>query len=191
MDQHVSASAYTVSFDAPDEKNPSNSLTFDFKVLTNHPPVLVTPLADEIIIYENQRVDYSFPVSTFNEPDGETMLFTASTTPTSTISAVKIDSTSWKLTSDPLIDLGTYEVVLKASTAPGAPTATTSTTVKVLTNNPPVLLYPENKSVIVGHQLTYKLPVDFFSDPEDEILTITVTLSDDSALPSFLTYDDA
>ena len=67
-------------------------------------------------------------------------------------------------------------------------TTKASISISITPNPPPEILEPVNQVAVVGKTHEYTLPTGFFSDPEDEVLSLTATKDDDSALPAFISF---
>ena len=70
-------------------------------------------------------------------------------------------------------------------------TFTVSNTVQPTNNAPTVANMIPNQSATVGTAFTYAFPANTFNDADNDSLTYSATKSDDSILPSWLTFTDA
>jgi hypothetical protein len=82
-------------------------------------------------------------------------------------------------------------LAIKVTANDGQATASQTFTLDVLdVNRAPVVIEPVvNQSTNENQVFTYQLPNEAFIDLDGDVLTYSATLSDDSALPSWLSFD--
>ena len=149
---------------------------------TNNPPVLVSPIEDQIVdVSQNESLTLNVS-SNFSDPDGDTLTYTAMLAGGGDLPDwVMFNGTTGQFSGTPdMGDVGMFDVEVTASDAEFGVSDTF--TVSVVENQAPQLVNPiEDQIVSDGRTLTIDAS-DVFSDPGD-----TFTLST-GALPSWLTF---
>ncbi|CAI2376367.1 unnamed protein product [Moneuplotes crassus] len=185
------AGVYTVTlhaYDALATASQHNSVSFTLTLQTNGAPTNTTVMADKTVIARYPQ-DFSLPASFFTDPEGETLSYTYTVAPTSSL--IVCDFVAWKLNISSAInaDAGTYVVTVtasdgKADTANG----TSSFNVIINANAKPVVNQTLTDIVFVeGRTNTHTHVDNTFSEPNSEAISITGSFT--PAAP-FLSYDN-
>ncbi len=158
---------------------------------TNDAPVVSIPIADQ-----DAREDTAFslilPEGTFTDADDETLVLTAARVDGSALpSWLSFDADTLTFSGTPLEgDGGEFEVRVTATDALGASVFEDFKLSVDAVNDAPVLADPiEDQNGETGAAFSFALPQGVFTDSDDENLSLTVSLSDGSPLPGWLSFD--
>ena len=161
-------------------------------VFTNSPPVVTNPIPDHTG-YIDEVLNLAFAENTFNDPNGDPLTYTASLSGGSALPGwLTFSSGTRSFTGTPgIADAGTYTVVVRASDS--------YTVVDDLfnllildpdVNQPPVVSNPiPDMNATVGIPFSFTIPETTFSDPNGDSLVYSAALSDNNALPEWLSFD--
>ena len=137
---------------------------------------------------------FTVPNGTFVDVDtGDTLTFTATLADGSALPAwLSFNPSTRTFSGTPArSDVGNLSIRV---TATDSSSATVSTTFSLTVNNsnlPPVVATPvADQAVAQGGSFSFTVPTDTFTDPDvGEILTLSATLADGSALPAWLSFN--
>ncbi|MEK6481684.1 malectin domain-containing carbohydrate-binding protein [Catalinimonas sp. 4WD22] len=169
------------------------SLTVEEEVITNQPPVVANPIADQSAT-AGEVYSYTFAENTFSDGDGDVLSYTASLSDDSALPLwLSFDGASRTFSGTASsTDVGIVDIKVTASDGIESVSDVFSLTVEeeVITNQPPVVANPiADQSATAGEVYSYTFAENTFSDGDGDVLSYTASLSDDSALPSWLSFD--
>ncbi len=149
---------------------PASTITDEFVLSvvppTNNPPVVAKVIPNQTA---KQGVNWNFaiPAGTFTDPNGDVLTYSASGYP----SGVGFNGTSF--TGKPSVS-GTFTITVTASDGRPGGVASTSFTVTVVPNDPPVVakVIP-NQTAKQGLNWSFAIPAGTFTDPNGDALTYT------------------
>ncbi len=167
------------------------SQTFTLDVLdVNRAPVVIEPVVNQST-NENQVFTYQLPDEAFIDLDGDVLTYSATLSDDSALpSWLSFDANTQTFSGTPSFD-DAGVLAIKVTANDGQATASQTFTLDVLdVNRAPVVIEPVvNQSTNENQVFTYQLPDEAFIDLDGDVLTYSATLSDDSALPSWLSFD--
>lgn len=160
----------------------------------NNAPVLAAPIADQPAA-EDAAFSFVLPQGTFTDVDEDALTLTATLADGSELPAwLSFDAATGTFSGTPAqSDVDDLDIKVTATDPSGAAVSDTFRISVSNTNDAPVLALPVSDQVIQSDQaLDFTLPEGTFvdGDPGDS-LTLTATLADGSALPSWLAFDAA
>ncbi|MDR3576051.1 MAG: putative Ig domain-containing protein [Anaerolineaceae bacterium] len=182
----------TILVGAADGQGGTVSTTFHLKV-GNNPPVVANPISDQIA-QAGVAYSYSFPANTFTDPDGDTLTYSASLSPSGALPAWLSFDPGSSTFSGITTHVQTFQVQVTADDGQGGTVSDTFTmTVKNQAgNHNPVLAKPiPNARADVGKPFSFSFVANTFVDMDGDTLTYQATLSDGSALPLWLSFNPA
>ncbi|HRO63227.1 putative Ig domain-containing protein, partial [Thermomonas sp.] len=176
------AGSWTLTVTAQDPAGASVSTNFSVtagSAIDNEPPVVANPIPDQSATV-GQAWAYAFPANTFSDPEGQALTYTAGGMPP----WMSFNATTRKFSGTPSA-AGSWTVAVTAQDPSGASVNLTfEVTASVAVNQPPVVANPiPDQSATVGQPWIYKVPVNTFSDPDGQALTLTV-----SGMPSWMSF---
>lgn len=164
-------------------------------VLPNTPPVLATPMADQIA---TQDVAFSFalPPDMFTDADsGDSLIYSVTLANGDALpSWLSFDPATLTFNGQPgNADVGNFAVTLTATDQAGAAASQAIGFTVANVNDAPVLaMQPQDALTTQDAAFIYQLPTDMFTDVDvGDSLTLAVTLANGDALPSWLSFDAA
>ncbi|MCW2475287.1 putative Ig domain-containing protein [Candidatus Symbiopectobacterium sp. NZEC151] len=184
----------TIKVTATDGSNASVSTTFGLTVTNvNDAPVVATPIPAQSVDQESS-LNFTVPAGTYSDPDGDTL----------TLSATLADGTalpSW-LSFNPATgtfsgtpangDVGSLTIKVTATDGSNASVSTTFGLTVTNVNDAPVVSNTiPAQSIAQGGSLSVTVPAGTFTDPDGDTLTLSATLADGTALPSWLSFNPA
>ncbi|GKW21321.1 hypothetical protein PEC302107_30500 [Pectobacterium araliae] len=183
----------TIKVTATDGSSASVSTTFSLTVTTvNEAPVVSGTIAAQSIA-QGGSLNVTVPTGTFTDPDGDTL----------TLSATLADGTAlpaW-LTFNPVTgtfsgtpgngDVGNLSIKVTASDGNATVSTSFSLTVTTANDAPVVSGTISAQSIAQGGSLNITIPAGTFTDPDGDTLTLSATLADGTALPSWLSFNPA
>ncbi len=140
---------------------------------------------------ENQAFSYQLPNEAFIDLDGDVLTYSATLSDGSALpSWLSFDANTQTFSGTPSFD-DAGVLAIKVTANDGQATASQTFTLDVLdVNRAPVVIEPViNQSTNENQVFTYQLPADAFIDLDNDTLSYSATLSDGSALPSWLSFD--
>ena len=163
---------------------------------SNNAPTVATEIPDRTAT-AGAAFSYAFPDNTFADVDaGDTLTYTATKSDDSALpSWLGFAAATRTFSGTPqAADVGTVSVKVTASDGTDSVSDTFDIVVNVAgTNNAPtVATVIPDRTATVGATFSYAFPANTFNDADaGDTLTYTATKSDDSALPSWLSFDAA
>ncbi|PLY38669.1 hypothetical protein F164LOC_02305 [Pectobacterium carotovorum] len=186
----------TIRITATDSSNASVSTTFGLTVNdNNHAPVVATPLADQTIAQDGS-LSFSVPTGTFTDSDvGDTLTLSATLADGSALpSWLSFNPATGTFSGTPANgDVGSLSIRVTATDGSNAAaSATFALTVSNINDAPVVSGSVAPQSVAQDSPLNFTLPGGLFTDSDvGDTLTLSATLADGSALPSWLSFNPA
>ncbi len=170
----------------------SDGFEASYRQLTNQAPVVATLLTDQVVT-QDQSFSFTLPEDAFVDPEGAGLNYVA------TVSG--FDSQPAWLQFDPVTrtfsgtpdngDVGSFVVTVGVTDdLSGMINQSFGLTVENVNDAPMVLTPLPAQSAVEDQSFSYVIPADTFSDIDvDDSLTLSATLADGSALPSWLSFD--
>ena len=179
---------YTVKITAKDSFSTRTAeQTFTLSVVRNPAPTAIA--IDDLEIYEGHTDTHSYKFSDIFQDDDDLVYSHQSTIGFATYSMDETTATLSASYSPQKGDANTYEFTLFGADIYNDPTIATAKII-VKTNTPPTnSAFPPSFEVTEGESFTQALMA--FTDAEGDQLTYALTLQDDSALPSWLSFNEA
>ena len=181
----VSISPVTLTFKTKDNHYPSTNYSIDYNqivnILDNPAPTNTSVIADQTYRI-GQTFSLSFPDTLFTDVYDTIDNYTFTSVPDAT-SWLALDATTrtFSVTGISNNDSGNYTITLLAHDSNNnSDHGNTSFNIEILPNQPPVLdqgLHTSVVNVSVHHLFSYTIPNDAFSDPENDLYVVTITLS--------------
>lgn len=169
------------------------SATLDFSLLTpapNRAPLLAAALPDQAA-NEGQSYSWAIPSSSFSDPNGDTLTWSASQTNGSPLpSWLSFDPTSRSFSGTPAFGTSDLSIRVMVNDGRGGSVSDDFTLSTPTPNRVPVVSgnIPEQRAT-EGMSYSYTLPMaSLFSDTDGDRLSYSVTQSDGTPLPSWLSY---
>ena len=188
--------AYTVTVTATGDANYANSDASDglsVTTLANQAPTVANEIPDQAATVDT-AFEYIFPANSFSDADSDSLTYEAKqtdgTTDTALPSWLAFTATERKLAGTPkTANIGTLMVKVTASDGNGGSISDTFNIVVSAANSAPTVgaTIPD-QAAVVGQSFSYTFPANTFRDADDDDLSYTATKSDDTALPSWLTF---
>jgi hypothetical protein len=136
---------------------------------------------------------YQLPVDAFVDMDGDVLTYSATLSDGSALpSWLSFDANTQTFSGTPSYeDAGVLSLKVMATDPAGESAEQVFSVDVVDVNRAPQAVVPvePNQSVEEGQPFSYQLPVDAFVDMDGDVLSYSATLSDGSALPSWLSFD--
>ena len=154
---------------------------------TASPPVLVTQTAGQTWL-GGKTVSLALPTGTFTDPQGQKLTYSATLSSGSALpSWLSFNATTQTFTGTAPTSAQTLGIVVKATDTSGL-SVTDSFSAAIL-GTPVASVATANQTWNAGAAISLVLPSDTFTDPQHQTLTYSATLSNGSALPSWLTFN--
>jgi len=164
------------------------------EVVTNHPPGIANPIADQAA-EEDAAFVFTIPANSFFDPDGETLAYSATSLDGSPLPTwLSFDSTAAAFSGTPAQpDVGTLNILVTATDTSGRSVEDAFTLSIAPTNDAPVLSNPiADHTVAEDVAFGLDLPASTFADVDPgDTLIYSAGRSDGSALPVWLSFDPA
>ncbi len=165
--------------------------TFDIVVSAapNNAPTVANTIPDQKAKVSS-AFSYAFPANTFNDADGHTLTYTATLSNGNALPDWLTFTAADRSFSGTPTSIGTVSVKVTADDSNGGTVDDTfDITVGAANNAPTVGTSIPDQTATVGTAFSYTFPTNTFSDTDtSDTLTYTATKSDDSALPTWLTF---
>jgi hypothetical protein len=179
---------------ATDPAGESAEQVFSVDVVdVNRAPQAVVPVESNQSVEEGQPFSYQLPVDAFVDMDGDVLSYSATLSDGSALpSWLSFDANTQTFSGTPSYeDAGVLSLKVMATDPAGESAEQVFSVDVVDVNDAPQAVVPvePNQSVEEGQPFSYQLPVDAFVDMDGDVLTYSATLSDGSALPSWLSFD--
>ncbi|WP_188584464.1 putative Ig domain-containing protein, partial [Dyadobacter sediminis] len=161
-------------------------------------PVNNAPVAAAAVSNQTAKADSAFsftvPAGTFTDADGDKLTLSATLSDgTSLPEWLTFNPTSNTLAGMP-VTAGTYSIRLTATDGQASASSEFTLTVNAAstpTNATPVAAAIGNQTAKLDSAFSFAVPAGTFTDADGDVLTISASLSDGTALPQWLTFDQA
>ena len=189
-----SKSSYDLTVTATDTSGVSLSTAFTITINdTNDAPTLANAISDQSID-EDSALSFSMPSDTFNDVDaGDSLTYTATLSDGSALpSWLSFDASNLTFSGTPVNEnVGSLDITVTATDGSSISVTDSFTLTVNNTNDAPTLANAiSDQSIDEDSALSFSMPSDTFNDVDaGDSLTYTATLSDGSALPSWLSFD--
>ncbi|MGL9719656.1 putative Ig domain-containing protein [Symbiopectobacterium sp.] len=183
-----SAGARTISVTVNDDA--SSSATSTLTIVTGNPPVVATPISAQSVA-QNGSLNFTVPAGTFTDPDGDTLTLTATLADGSPLPGwLSFNAATNTFSGTPgNADVGNLSIKVTANDGAASVSTSFSLTVTNVNDAPVVSGTLPPQSVAQDGSFNFTVPAGTFTDPDGDALTLSATLSDGSALPSWLHFD--
>ncbi|MEI7245979.1 putative Ig domain-containing protein [Pectobacterium carotovorum] len=184
----------TIKVTATDGSSASVSTTFSLTVTTvNEAPVVSGTIAAQSIA-QGGNLNVTIPAGTFTDPDGDTLTLSATLADGTTLpSWLSFNPATGTFSGTPANgDVGSLTIKVTATDGSNASVSTTFGLTVTNVNDAPVVsgtIPPQN--IAQGGSLNITIPAGTFTDPDGDTLTLSATLADGTALPSWLSFNPA
>ncbi|GKX46838.1 putative Ig domain-containing protein [Pectobacterium carotovorum] len=184
----------TIKITATDGSNASVSTTFGLTVTNvNDAPVVSGTIAAQSIA-QGGSLNITIPAGTFTDPDGDTLTLSATLADGSALPAwLSFNPATGTFSGTPGNgDVGNLSIRVTATDGSNASVSTTFGLTVTNVNDAPVVsgTIPA-QNIAQGGSLNITIPAGTFTDPDGDTLTLSATLADGTALPSWLTFNAA
>lgn len=170
----------------------TDGTTLTLANITNQAPVTGDALADQAVA-QNQPLSYVIPANAFSDPEGSVLSLTATLANGNALPSWLTFNVNTRTFSGipENVDVGSLQVRVIASDNFGAQASQVFNIGVTNVNDAPVLVKSlADMAATQDQAFAYTLPADAFKDPDiGDTLTYSATLSDGSALPTWLTFD--
>ncbi|MDY4375274.1 putative Ig domain-containing protein [Pectobacterium carotovorum] len=184
----------TIKVTATDGSNASVSTTFGLTVTNvNDAPVVSGTIAAQSIA-QGGSLNVTIPAGTFTDPDGDTLTLSATLADGTALPAwLSFNPATGTFSGTPTSgDIGNLTIKVTATDGSSASVSTTfSLTVTTVNEAPVVSGTIAAQSIAQGGSLNVTVPAGTFTDPDGDTLTLSATLADGTALPSWLSFNPA
>ncbi|KMK84539.1 putative Ig domain-containing protein [Pectobacterium brasiliense] len=181
----------TISVTANDDA--SSSATSTLTVVVGNPPVVAAPIPAQSIAQDGS-LSFTVPAGTFTDPDGDTLTLSATLANGSPLpSWLTFNPVTGTFTGTPgNADVGSLSIKVTATDTTNASVSTTFSLTVTNVNDAPIVATPiPAQSVAQDDSLNFTVPAGTFTDPDGDTLSLSATLANGSALPSWLTFNSA
>jgi len=183
---------FTVRVTASDGRGGTATDNFDVTVTNvNNAPVAAMAIANRTTS-EDSAFSYTFDAGTFTDQDGDVLTLSATLQDGASLPAwLSFDAATRTFSGTPQqADVGNISVRVTATDPSGASASRTFAIGVVSVNDAPVVsVATADQSAGAGQAFSLTLPAGVFTDEEGGALSLSATLSDGSALPSWLSFD--
>ncbi|RUR94083.1 membrane protein [Pectobacterium versatile] len=184
----------TIKVTATDGSSASVSTTFSLTVTTvNEAPVVSGTIAAQSIA-QGGNLNVTIPAGTFTDPDGDTLTLSATLADGTALPAwLSFNPATGTFSGTPANgDVGSLTIKVTATDGSNASVSTTFGLTVTNVNDAPVVsgTIPA-QNIAQGGSLNITVPADTFTDPDGDTLTLSATLADGTALPSWLSFNPA
>ncbi|WP_323640787.1 putative Ig domain-containing protein, partial [Pectobacterium polonicum] len=184
----------TIKITATDGSNASVSTTFGLTVTNvNDAPVVSGTIAAQSIA-QGGSLNVTIPAGTFTDPDGDTLTLSATLADGSPLpSWITFNAATGTFSGTPANgDVGSLTIKITATDGSNASVSTTFGLTVTNVNDAPVVSGTiAAQSIAQGGSLNVTIPAGTFTDPDGDTLTLSATLADGTALPSWITFNAA
>ncbi|MBQ4774160.1 hypothetical protein F9U44_21985, partial [Pectobacterium versatile] len=184
----------TIKVTATDGSSASVSTTFGLTVTNvNDAPVVSGTIAAQSIA-QGGSLNVTVPAGTFTDPDGDTLTLNARLADGTALPAwLSFNPATGTFSGTPASgDIGNLTIKVTATDGSSASVSTTfSLTITTVNEAPVVSGTIAAQSIAQGGNLNVTIPAGTFTDPDGDTLTLSATLADGTALPSWLSFNPA
>jgi Ca2+-binding RTX toxin-like protein len=160
---------------------------------TNDAPIIANAITDQTID-EGAAFSFTLPAGTFTDTDDDTLSLSATLADGSALPTwLSFDATSQTFSGTPLnADVGNVDVRVTADDGNGGVVSDDFALVVNNTNDAPIIANAVDDQITEEDTaFSFTLPANTFTDIDGDILSLTASLADGSALPSWLSFDTA
>ena len=171
----------------------SVSTTFSLTVTNiNDAPVVATPIPPQSIAQDGS-LNFTVPVGTFTDPDGDTLTLSATLADGSALpSWLSFNPATGTFSGTPANgDVGSLSIKVTANDGDASVSTTFNLTVTNVNDAPVVSTPIAHQTVAQNGSLNFMVPAGTFTDPDGDTLTLSATLSNGSPLPGWLHFNPA
>ena len=171
----------------------SVSTSFSLTVTNvNDAPVVGTPIPAQSIAQDG-GLNFTVPAGTFVDPDGDTLTLSATLANGDPLPAwLSFNAATGTFSGTPgNADVGSLSIKVTASDGDASVSTTFALTVTNVNDAPVVGTPIPAQSVAQDGSFSLVVPAGTFTDPDGDTLTLSATLADGSALPSWLAFNPA
>ena len=184
-----SAQSLVIALTATDSSGLSVTDDFTLTVQPAQAPTVAGALTNMIFL-EGHVISYTVPFSTFNNPQSETLVLTASLQSGAALPAwLAFNPTTDALTGTAPQSAQSLAIALTATNTSGLSVTDDFTLLVQPAQAPTVSWAISNMSYLEGNAISYRVPNYTFNDPQNEPLTLTTGLQNGAALPAWLTFN--
>ncbi|GKX42200.1 hypothetical protein SOASR015_12340 [Pectobacterium carotovorum subsp. carotovorum] len=184
----------TIKVTATDGSSASVSTTFSLTVTNvNEAPVVSGTIAAQSIA-QGGNLNVTVPAGTFTDPDGDTLTLSATLADGTALPAwLSFNPATGTFSGTPANgDVGSLTIKVTATDGSNASVSTTFGLTVTNVNDAPVVSGTiAAQSIAQGGSLNVTVPAGTFTDPDGDTLTLSATLADGTALPSWLSFNPA
>ncbi|POE02606.1 putative Ig domain-containing protein [Pectobacterium odoriferum] len=184
----------TIKVTATDGSSASVSTTFSLTVTNvNEAPVVSGTIAAQSIA-QGGNLNVTVPAGTFTDPDGDTLTLSATLADGTALPAwLSFNPATGTFSGTPANgDVGSMTIKVTATDGSNASVSTTFGLTVTNVNDAPVVSGTiAAQSIAQGGNLNVTVPAGTFTDPDGDTLTLSATLADGTALPSWLSFNPA
>ncbi|WP_233965097.1 putative Ig domain-containing protein [Pectobacterium versatile] len=184
----------TIKVTATDGSSASVSTTFGLTVTNvNDAPVVATPIPAQSVAQDGS-LSFTVPAGTFTDPDGDTLTLSATLADGTALPAwLSFNPATGTFSGTPANgDVGSLTIKVTATDGSNASVSTTFGLTVTNVNDAPVVSGTiAAQSIAQGGSLSVTVPAGTFTDPDGDTLTLSATLADGTALPSWLSFNPA
>ena len=193
----ANADAGTITIEVTANDGNGGTVTDSF-VLTitslpvNAPPFVQSPIADQVAA-ESQPFGFSFPATTFVDPEGDSLSYSAQLAGGAPLPAwLSFDAATRSFSGTPAAgDIGSITILVTASDGNGGSISDSFVIVVNNTNDVPVLVNPPaDQTALEDSPFSVTFPAAMFSDADaGTTLVYSAQLSGGAPLPDWLVFD--
>ncbi|MFJ5448029.1 putative Ig domain-containing protein [Pectobacterium carotovorum] len=184
----------TIKITATDGSNASVSATFGLTVTNVNDAPVVSGTIPAQNIAQGGSLNITIPAGTFTDPDGDTLTLSATLADGTALPAwLSFNPATGTFSGTPANgDVGSLTIKITATDGSNASVSTTFGLTVTNVNDAPVVsgTIPA-QNIAQGGSLNITIPAGTFTDPDGDTLTLSATLADGTALPSWLTFNAA
>ncbi|MEI7299667.1 putative Ig domain-containing protein [Pectobacterium carotovorum] len=184
----------TIKITATDGSNASVSTAFGLTVTNVNDAPVVSGTIPPQNIAQGGNLNVTIPAGTFTDPDGDTLTLSATLADGTTLpSWLSFNPATGTFSGTPANgDVGSLTIKVTATDGSNASVSTTFGLTVTNVNDAPVVsgTIPA-QNIAQGGSLNITIPAGTFTDPDGDTLTLSATLADGTALPSWLSFNPA
>ncbi|GKW38465.1 putative Ig domain-containing protein [Pectobacterium carotovorum] len=184
----------TIKVTATDGSNASVSTTFGLTVTNVNDAPVVSGTIPPQNIAQGGSLNIIIPAGTFTDPDGDTLTLSATLADGTALPAwLSFNPTTGTFSGTPANgDVGSLTIKVTATDGSSASVSTTFGLTVTNVNDAPVVSGTiAAQSIAQGGSLSVTVPAGTFTDPDGDTLTLSATLADGTALPTWLSFNPA
>ncbi|WP_039279437.1 putative Ig domain-containing protein, partial [Pectobacterium brasiliense] len=183
----------TVSVTANDDASSTATSTLTLTASNNASPVVSGTIAAQSIA-QGGSLNVTVPAGTFTDPDGDPLTLSATLADGTALPAwLSFNPATGTFSGTPVNgDVGNLTIKVTATDGSSASVSTTFGLTVTNVNDAPVVSGTITaQSIAQGGSLSVTVPAGTFTDPDGDTLTLSATLADGTALPSWLSFNPA